>query len=176
MLKEKSENQPSSLNTKKIDILHWGLLCVITLTILLGGVSNRILSFTEKSPTILIHQALGITALILSITLFIRTLSKNSTNSDKSLLASLTQRAQAFSLILIALSGLSIALIDTPFFELYAWLVPEYDSPRELFSNLFFVHSSLIKAFLILLSLHILGAVKHHFFDKGDKLNKMLGR
>ncbi|MFB9230017.1 cytochrome b/b6 domain-containing protein, partial [Vibrio lentus] len=86
------------------------------------------------------------------------------------------RKIQAVTLTFIAVSGLSIALIDTPIFSVYSWVFSEGATKREMVSLLFFIHATAIKVFMSLVTLHVLGAMKHHFFDKGDKLKNMLGK
>ncbi|WP_245300903.1 cytochrome b/b6 domain-containing protein [Vibrio echinoideorum] len=88
----------------------------------------------------------------------------------------LVQFIQVLTLVFIALSGLSIALIDTLVFSVYVWVFSEGATKREMVSLLFFIHATAIKVFMSLVTLHVLGAMKHHFLDKGDKLKNMLGK
>ncbi|NVN83646.1 MULTISPECIES: cytochrome b/b6 domain-containing protein [unclassified Vibrio] len=174
MLKKLSNNREKNNLTNKVDFLHWGMFGGVMLTLTLGIISSRILPFSDKYPTILIHQILGSIVLVLINILIARMLVKP--EQRKFTLPKVVQFVQAVTLTFIAISGLSMALINTPLFSVYSWAFSDSATSREVFSLLFLIHATAIKVFISLVTLHILGAVKHHFFDKGDKLKVMLGK
>lgn len=174
MLKKPSNNRETNNLTNKVDFLHWGMFGGVMLTLTLGFISSRILPFSDKYPAILIHQILGSIVLILINILIARMLVKP--EQRKFTLPKVVQFVQAVTLTFIAISGLSMALINTPLFSVYSWAFSDSATSREVFSLLFLIHATAIKVFISLVTLHILGAVKHHFFDKGDKLKVMLGK
>ncbi|MFM2610004.1 cytochrome b/b6 domain-containing protein [Vibrio chagasii] len=176
MFKKRSNNRVKNNLTNKVDFLHWGMFGGVMLTLTLGFISSRLLPFSDKYPTILIHQILGSIVLILINILIARMLVKPEPDKRKLTLPKVVQFVQAVTLTFIAISGLSMALIDTPVFSVYSWAFSDSATSREVFSLLFLIHATAIKVFMSLVTLHILGALKHHFFDKGDKLKVMLGK
>ncbi|CAH6831888.1 Cytochrome b [Vibrio chagasii] len=176
MFKKQSNNRVNNNLANKVDFLHWGMFSGVMLTLTLGFISSRLLPFSDKYPTILIHQILGSIVLILINILIARMLVKPEPEKRKFTLPKVVQFVQAVTLTFIAISGLSMALIDTPVFSLYSWVFSDSATSREVFSLLFLIHATAIKVFMSLVTLHILGALKHHFFDKGDKLKVMLGK
>lgn len=176
MFNKLSNNRTNNNLTNKVDFLHWAMFGGVMLTLTLGFIWSRLLPFSDKYPTILIHQILGSIVLILINILIARMLVKPETEQRRFTFPKLIQFTQAVTLTFIAISGLSMALIDTPIFSVYSWAFSDSANTREVFSVLFLIHATAIKIFMSLVTLHILGAMKHHFFDKGNKLKVMLGR
>ncbi|MEZ9289766.1 cytochrome b/b6 domain-containing protein [Vibrio lentus] len=176
MNQEIIQNRINKHENNKVDSLHWAMLCAVMMTLTLGFISSRLLPFPDKYPTILIHQIFGSVVLVLINILIARMLAKPKRGERRFTIPRVVQLIQAVTLTFIAVSGLSIALIDTPIFSVYSWVFSEGATKREIVGLLFFIHATAIKVFMSLVTLHVLGAMKHHFFDKGDKLKNMLGK
>ncbi|MCC4817422.1 cytochrome B [Vibrio lentus] len=176
MSQEIIQNTINKHENNKVDSLHWVMLCAVMMTLTLGFISSRLLPFPDKYPTILIHQIFGSVVLVLINILIARMLAKPKRGERRFTTPKIVQLIQAVTLTFIAVSGLSIALIDTPIFSVYSWVFSEGATKREMVGLLFFIHATAIKVFMSLVTLHVLGAMKHHFFDKGDKLKNMLGK
>ncbi len=90
------------------------------------------------------------------------------------LLFKIVQLIQAAGMTFIAkLSGLSIALIDTPIFSVYSWVLVKGQQKRWLTTMFDFMRLQLQRLFCIVGNVTcVLGAIKHHFFDKGDEVKK----
>ncbi|PMM43350.1 cytochrome b/b6 domain-containing protein [Vibrio splendidus] len=176
MNQEIMRNIVDNNEVKRVDSLHWGILITVMVTLTLGLISSRLLPFPDKYPTIFIHQVFGVVVLIGATILIFRMMTKPKRGQCGFTIPKLVQFIQVLTLVFIALSGLSIALIDTPLFSVYVWVFSEGATKREMISLLFFIHATAIKVFMLLVTLHVLGAMKHHFFDKGDKLKNMLGK
>ena len=110
-------------------------------------ISIRRLPFSDKYPTILTHYILDSIVPILINIVIASMLVKPKPEKRKFNLPKMVHFFQSVALTFIAISGLSIEMIDAT-----------------------------VKAFISPVTLHILGALKHHFFDRGDKLKVMLGR
>lgn len=176
MYRKVANNSIDNKPINKLDLLHWGMFGAVMVTLTLGFISSRLLPFPEKYPTLLIHQIFGSIVLILINILIARMIVKPKMGEYRLAFPRLVQLIQAITLTFIAISGLSMALIDTPIFSVYSWAFNDSATTREVFSILFLIHATAIKFFMSLVTLHILGALKHHFFDKGNKLKVMLGR
>ncbi|WP_299137618.1 cytochrome b [uncultured Vibrio sp.] len=169
-------NSGEAKENRTVDSLHWAMFCSVMVTLTLGFISSRLLPFPEKYPTILIHQIFGSVVLVLINLLITRMIAKPKRGENRFTLPKLVQIIQSVTLTFIAVSGLSIALIDTPVFSVYSWVFSEGATKKEMVGMLFFIHATAIKVFMALVTLHLLGAMKHHFFDKGNKLSNMLGK
>ena len=79
-------------------------------------------------------------------------------------------------LVLLPVSGFLMMYWQNEPFEIYGLSLPQgiaSESLSELFEE---VHELLVNIALILIGLHVLAAIKHHWFDMDDTLNRMRGR
>ncbi|MDD1830171.1 cytochrome b/b6 domain-containing protein, partial [Photobacterium sp. ZSDE20] len=105
-------NSGEAKENRTVDSLHWAMFCAVMVTLTLGFISSRLLPFPEKYPTILIHQIFGSVVLVLINLLIARMIAKPKRGENRLTLPKLVQIIQSVTLTFIAVSGLSIALID----------------------------------------------------------------
>ncbi|WP_285407351.1 MULTISPECIES: cytochrome b/b6 domain-containing protein [unclassified Vibrio] len=163
----------SRLSLNHVHISHWVLVLLVLTTLTIGFTLTKILEHNEKANLAFIHQLLGFHIIAVSLYLIMKVLRKNKLNIT---LATMVHIALPITLITIAVTGISMAVIGTPWSAAYTWLIPDLTAPKQQFVFLFSLHSNAIKILLMLVTLHLLGALKHHFIDKGDKVMKLIGK
>ncbi len=164
--------------------LHWLIgLCIIGLYFL-GGYMMDISyydSFYTLGPKI--HEALGISVLLLMVfrvlwTLFNTKPNPAANNSNFVNKASSIAHIGLYCMtFVILISGLLVAFAGGHGLEIFDWFT--IPGPNQLFDNQASrageIHELVGNGLMALVVLHALAALKHHFFEKDNTLSKMLG-
>ncbi|WP_019894456.1 cytochrome b [Hydrogenovibrio halophilus] len=87
-----------------------------------------------------------------------------------------TQKGLLASLILIPLTGFLTVFWDDDPAEIFGWALPHGSHIEALSEFAESSHEFLVNVALFLIALHVLGALKHHWFDMDDTLNRMRGK
>jgi cytochrome b561 len=164
-------------------LLHW----VITLLVL----TNFYLIFfraylPEKDPLsltyILLHKEFGVTILFLAIIFIIwrfftvKPLYPNIMTSFERHASTLIQRLLLTLIVLMPIAGILMSYFGgrpTHVFNLF--VIPALQTPNKFWSGLFFdVHVTIGVMILVALSIHVLAALRHHFWLRDNVLRRML--
>ncbi|MCZ8488358.1 cytochrome b/b6 domain-containing protein [Vibrio lentus] len=113
------------------------MLCAVMMTFNAWVYIKPITPFPDKYPTILIHQDFW--GCCFGVDQHTDCKNDHQTKRDERrfTIPKIVQLIQAVTLTFIAVSGLSIALIDTPIFSVYSWVFSEGATKRETVGSLF---------------------------------------
>lgn len=171
--------------------LHWlvALLIIGNLIggFLMGGMLNspdpeqRRLGFT----IVQLHKSIGLTVLMLAVLRLILRLAEGfpplpaHMTAIERLLARVTHWGFYALMILIPLSGWVMASTSpfnfpTQYFGLFEWPHLPMETSRESSEGAGKAHETMAWMAIVLLALHVAGALKHHIFDRDDVLSRMI--
>lgn len=164
--------------------LHW-MTALLVLFMLTGGYFIDDLPW----PTVIhflfnLHKLTGIFILILIVFRMVwhctnpRPRLPSSVKKWEGILAHMVQGLLYICLLLMPLSGWAMVTAYNRFPSIGSLMLPMPGIPLNAVWGHFFaeVHSVLAISLLVLLSLHILGALKHYFIDRDGILQRMLPR
>jgi cytochrome b561 len=165
-----------------VKFLHW-LIALLVIVMLCVGFLLDSLPDGYQSTAYMLHKSTGITILFLMIIRFIwvhisgRPPLPETMKSWEKLLSRFVQYSFYALLILMPLSGwiLSVAADRIPvFFNLFKAPLPWITPDKSLADFMGETHEVIAWIIIVFLTLHILGALKHHFIDKDRVLKTML--
>ncbi|MFN7184975.1 MAG: cytochrome b [Alphaproteobacteria bacterium] len=162
--------------------LHWLMAICIIGMLLLGFFWEDIASRDLKIFAINFHKSLGLTLLLLAFFRLYWRLRHPAPTLPVTIppLERKAARAAHIALyalmIAIPLSGWmyvsALAKYPTVYFGLFT--IPHLPIPKSMKGFFYESHELLAYGLIALLSLHLLAAMKHHFFDKNDVLRRIL--
>jgi len=130
-----------------------------------------------------IHRSIGIVLLVLMILMFIAQIIQTKPKSLEShsqfekVTGTLTHKLLYLLVVMILLSGYLISTADGRAIEVFQFLT--IPSAAELLNNQVdiagFIHQYFSYTLMLLVAIHTLAALKHHFIDKDITLTRMLG-
>ncbi len=130
---------------------------------------------------ILLHKSFGVLILGVVLTMLLwriintRPTWPNTMPLREQVLAKLTHRLIYLVMILMPVSGYLMSCYAGYGVKFFGMALPVLVGKDEGLGQFFFdMHERLAYLILILVSLHTLGALKHHFIDKNDILRRML--
>jgi len=163
-------------------LFHWTTLVLIVTQFILAYQAEHTESLLQKAKTLTTHKSVGMTVFMLVI---LRLLWRMTNPAPTPLVTEQPwQRRLAdcmhwalYSLILLTpVVGLlmsSAKNYPVSWFGLFTW--PNFVQPNEpLFDFLKAAHGILATTIFCLAVLHIIAALKHHFYDKDNVLRRML--
>ncbi|MCX7115512.1 MAG: cytochrome b [Gammaproteobacteria bacterium] len=165
-------------------LLHW-LVALIVIPMVLGSFYLEDLPQIYKGSAFMLHKSFGLTILVLMILRLIhihragRPDLPGTVACWEIMLSRVVQYSLYLSLILMPLCGwvMSTAADHSPvYFNLVTLPFPWVSPDKALSDWMFQAHRTLAFVIIGLLCLHILGALKHHWFDKDGVLKNMLPR
>ena len=171
--------------------LHW-VVAVLIIAILAGGLlmggmldstdpAQRRLGFT----IVQLHKSIGLTVLVLGVLRLVLRLVEgfpplpaHMTGFER-FLARVTHWGFYALMILIPLSGwvmVSASPLNFPtqYFGLFEWPHLPIATSKETAGNASEAHEIMAWSAIVLLGLHVAGALKHHIFDRDDVLSRMI--
>lgn len=161
---------------------HW-LIAVIVILMLSGGFFLEDIPKQYAGVAFMMHKSIGLSILALMILRLLWILHAGrpplpgTVRPWERILSRIVQYGFYLFLILMPVSGwvMSVAAGRVPtFFGLFNVPMP-WITPNEHFSNVMFsVHQVIAWTLIVLVVLHVSGALKHHFIDRDDVLRKML--
>ncbi|MBJ7486573.1 cytochrome b [Brevundimonas sp.] len=161
---------------------HWGLALMILAQVLLIT-AHEATEGPLSREFIQIHKALGLTILVLTLA----RIGWRIANPALSMPAG-TPKWQAFAakathvLFYVLLIGLplggwaasSAAGRAIEWFGLFSWPLLPLPQSRELAGTFMDMHEAGVKVLYVLLALHVVAALKHHFVDRDNVLHRMI--
>lgn len=161
---------------------HW-LIALLVLGMLAVGFFLDEIPDQFAATAYMVHKSLGLSILLLVILRIIwliksgrPPLPENVPLWEK-LLSRLVQYSMYLFLILMPLSGwiMSVAADRTPsYFGFFNVPFPGVTPDKSLSDLMFEFHETIAWILIVLIVLHVAGALKHHFIDRDDVLRKML--
>ncbi len=161
---------------------HWLIVALIITQFVLAEIFEDMPLGLEKIAMIVRHKEIGMTVLLLAILRLIwryfntTPVLPDTLKTYERRLAHLTHTLLYLLIFAIPVSGWimsSLAKIPVDYFGLFVF--PDLVSPdKSLVDTSKVVHELLTKALLIVVGLHVIAALKHHFFLKDDVLKRML--
>jgi cytochrome b561 len=163
---------------------HWITAVLIIGLLCLGWYVEDLPKGPEKAALIGWHKSFGLTVLILSLfRIYWRRTSPTPAPLGQATpvqlkVATSVQHVLYAAIALMPLTGWlmsSSAGRDVSFFEMFT--LPPLFWKSEFFNGVFhWLHSTIAIILVIALVLHIAAALKHHFLERNDTLNRMLGK
>lgn len=161
---------------------HW-VIALIVISMLAISFFLEDLPKPYVPTAFMLHKSFGLTVLFLMILRLIWVSYKGKLPLPASVpvwqrfLSRLVQYSLYFFVILMALSGwiMSVAANKIPYyFGLFHLSLPGVEPNKNLAELMNESHETIAWILIVLIILHIAGALKHHFIDKDDVLRRML--
>lgn len=163
-------------------LFHWGLALAILAQVLLitaheateGPISREFVG---------VHKALGLTILVVTLARIGWRFANPAlplppgTPGWQRIAARATQIGFYLLLIGLPLGGWAASSAggrDINYFGLFNWPLLPLPQSRELAGQFMDAHEAGVKVLYVLLALHVLGALKHHFVDRDNVLHRMI--
>lgn len=177
--------------SRRAIFLHWLVALLIIGNLIAGFLMGGMLDSAEPAQRKLgftivqLHKSVGLTVLVLGILRLVLRLVEglpplpgHMTGFER-FLARSTHAGFYALMILIPLSGwimVSASPLNFPtqYFGLFEWPHLPVETSRETAGAASETHEILAWSAIILLGLHVLGALKHHIFDRDDVLSRMI--
>lgn len=178
---EPQPTPPGTHYTRTAVSLHWLIFCGVACAFAMGWIMTELAITPLRLKMFNWHKWLGITILGLAV---LRALWRITHRAPPFLPMPAWQKRAAHALhgllylllFAIPLSGWAYSnAAGFPVVYLGKWRLPDLVSrDRELAGRLEGLHKALGFLLLLLLVLHVLAALKHHFLDRDDTLKRML--
>lgn len=162
-------------------ILHWGIALAILTQVLLITAHEATEGQAMSREFVEVHKALGITVLLATLFRIVWRLMNPAPPLPagmkpwEKIAARVTHVGFYVLLILLPLSGwaaVSARGRDIVFWGLFDWpLLPMGGLDDDVFMQ---IHEAGMKGVYVLVALHVIAALKHHFVDRDDVLRRML--
>ena len=163
-------------------LLHWGMAVLIGYQLWLGWRAEDLPFSPQKLDLFITHKSIGLTLLLL---VFLRLAWRGSkarpphppgSSAIEQRLADWGHRLLYVLMIAIPVSGWWISDTSRIPFKLYNSIpVPSFMAADKASSELAAdVHEALVVALAVLLVVHVVAALRHHFILKDDTLRRML--
>ncbi|CEG57043.1 cytochrome b [Legionella fallonii] len=163
-------------------LFHW-IIALAVLTMLIVGFFLDSIPDESKGTAYMLHKSTGITIFFLMILRFIwmRVTTKpdlpDSMKLWEKILSRFVQYGFYLLLFIMPLSGwiMSIAGGRMPvYFDLFKAPLPWVGENQSLSGMMAEYHEAIAWILIVFITLHVLGALKHHFIDKDNILKRML--
>jgi len=174
-----TRNQYGSLSK----FFHWGIF-ILVLFMLLSGFFIDSFPKENRPFVMLIHKSTGLLILaVMILRLLWRWINETPSLPEKmaqweKFLFHIVTILFYITLFLLPITGwmMSTAADKAPlFYGLFVFPMPGIAAPNESLAHLCsLIHEKTAFAFLVLLTLHIAGALKHHFINKDNVLRRMI--
>ncbi len=164
-------------------ILHWVIAAGILAQVLLITAHEATHGTPISREYVEIHKSLGLTLLVLTLVRIGWRLANpalplpDHMKTWEKIVARVTHVGFYLALLFMPLTGwaaMSARARPIDFWGLFNWPLLPVEGGREAARALMGLHELGIKAIYVLLALHVLGALKHHFVDRDDVLRRML--
>lgn len=164
-------------------ILHWVIAAAILAQVLLITAHES----TEGQPIsrefVNLHKSVGLTILILTLARIGWRLANpaiplpDRMSRWEKIVARGTHVLFYVALIAMPLTGwaaMSASGRAIEYFHLFNWPLLPVEGGRPVARQILGVHELIMKGIYVLLALHVLGALKHHFVDRDNVLHRMI--
>lgn len=164
-------------------ILHWGIALAILTQVLLITAHEATEGQAISREFVEVHKALGITILLATLFRIVWRLMNPppplpaGMKPWEKIAARVTHVGFYVLLIFMPLSGwaaVSARGRDISFWGLFDWPLLPIEGGREMARTILDRHEMGMKVVYVLVALHVIAALKHHFVDRDDVLRRML--
>ena len=164
-------------------ILHWGIALAILTQVLLITAHEATEGERISREFVEVHKALGITILLATLFRIVWRLMNPAPPLPagmkpwEKIAARVTHVGFYVLLIFMPLSGwaaMSARGRDINFWGLFEWPLLPIGGGREMARTILDRHELGMKVVYVLVALHVIAALKHHFVDRDDVLRRML--
>lgn len=163
-------------------VLHW-LIAVLILVQILLITAHESTDGPLSREFVQIHKSVGLTILVLTLARIgwrmahpAIALPTHMKRWEK-LFARATHVLFYVALIVLPLTGWAASSAtgrEIVWFGLFNWPLLPIEGGRDVARTLMAVHGLAVKALYVLLALHVIGALKHHFVDRDNVLHRMI--
>lgn len=164
-------------------LLHWAIALLLVANFALGERSEDLSKGPELAWVMQLHKSIGITILLLTLwRIGLRLMTPRPAKAADGPLLQMASTAVHWGfyavMLIVPLSGwLLVSTSKTPMpiliFDLVPWpLLPNFG--RDVHEVGEVVHAILAKAMILLLALHLIGAVRHQFFMRDGLMERMV--
>ncbi|MGR5554873.1 cytochrome b [Vibrio fortis] len=169
--------------SKQTVVFHWltGILFLVVFVI--GLQFEGMPRGPEKGELMGLHKSLGLIVLLAAVLRLVWRIKEGAIKSVAVLTRAQEVAAKGVHhfLLLVTLampiSGAVMSVAGGRSLDLFGMeLIAAGDKIEWLQSAALFIHVSFVNLIILILALHILGALKHQFVDKDGTLSRMLGR
>lgn len=176
-------SEPRSRYSTVSLILHWGIALAILTQVLLITAHEATEGERISREFVEVHKALGITILLATLFRIVwRLMNPAPPLPDhmkrwEKIAARATHVGFYVALIFMPLSGwaaMSARGRDISFWGLFDWPLLPIEGGRDMARTILDRHELGMKVVYVLVALHVLAALKHHFLDRDDVLRRML--
>lgn len=163
-------------------VFHWGLALLVLCQVLLIT-AHEATEGPISREFVQIHKALGLAVLVLSLARIGWRIANPAlpmpagTPGWQKLSAKATHVLFYVLLIGIPMFGWAAASAggrDIDWFGLFNWPLLPVERSRDMAGTLMGLHEAGVKVLYVLLALHVLAALKHHFVDRDNVLHRMI--
>ena len=161
---------------------HWGLALMVLAQVLLIT-AHEATEGPISLELVHVHKALGLSVLVLTLARIGWRLANPAlpippgTPAWQKIAARVTHVGFYVLLIAIPLLGWAASSAggrDILWFGLFNWPLLPVERSRDLAGTLMDLHEAGVKVLYVLLALHVLAALKHHFVDRDNVLHRMI--
>ena len=161
---------------------HWGLALLILAQVLLIT-AHEATDGPVSREFVQVHKALGLTVLVLTLARIGWRMANpalpipTGTPVWQAFAAKATHVLFYVLLIAIPMFGWAASSAggrDIDWFGLFNWPLLPIEQNRDLAGTFMDLHEAGVKALYVLLALHVLAALKHHFVDRDNVLHRMI--
>jgi cytochrome b561 len=163
-------------------IFHWGLALLVLIQVLLIT-AHEATEGPMSREFVLVHKSVGLTILILTLArigwrLANPALALPAGTPTWQRIAARTNHV-LFYVLLIAIplmgwAASSAGNRDIHWFGLFDWPLLPVERNRDVAGTFMDLHKAGVKLLYVLIALHILAALKHHFVDRDNVLHRMI--
>ncbi|KFA59200.1 hypothetical protein A9G48_08175 [Gilliamella sp. wkB18] len=159
--------------------IHWLSAICVLMTFLLIAFKGSMSYYLGGMPNIyLLHKSFGIVIVVLTVWRILVVIFESSPNllsNDNRLLKILSKSVQGFIYIFLLIVPISGYLMSSRDFNVFGVIsIPAIDMPNKFYTFFYNTHILTSFIFMILLLLHVIGAMYHYFFLKDKVLQSML--
>lgn len=164
-------------------VFHWGIALMVLAQVLLITAHEATEGQAISREFTAVHKALGLTILVLTLArigwrVMNPALPLPPGTPGWQRIAARTTHVLFYVLMIgLPLGGWaasSAAGRDIDFFGLFNWPLLPLPQSRELAGSFMDAHRAGVKLLYLLLALHVLAALKHHFLDRDNVLHRMI--
>lgn len=163
-------------------VFHWGL-ALLVLTQVLLITAHEATEGPMSREFVQAHKALGLTILVLTLARIGWRIANSALPMPpgapdwQKFAARATHVLFYVLLIGIPMFGWAASSAggrDIPWFGLFDWPLLPIERSRDLAGTLMGLHEAAVKLLYVLLALHVLAALKHHFVDRDNVMHRMI--
>lgn len=164
--------------------LHWLMSLMVIGMVIVGFVVDGMEKGPDKSTLVGLHISTGVIVLVLALFRWYWTLSSKKLNPVEGItklekgLGHAAKWLLMLAIVIMPLSGMLMIMSYGKSINVYGLfeIAPFVSKSREAGGFFGSIHGYMAWFIVIVVGIHVLGAIRHHFIKKDDTLNRMLGK